>query len=201
MCIQMPFWINTSSYFIQDWWFKTLYSKERVNVPDPIQVSNTSHHRHPISQKGKYVSNCHKSSLEGYVQLWFPSQTNPPNLLFPVPSGMSWWPATVQFGVGPVAWRLSQCYVFQKNWLWSGCFALDEPANWRLGQWQMKDWLKNPRMEIWRWPVATVKVGKIRPGPDHSLFTIQTKTNNKQILSRNSDKNTDTEQNKQQTTK
>ena len=54
------------------------------------------------------------------------------------------------------------------------------------------------RMEIWQWPVATVKVCKIRPGPDHSLFPIETRTKNKQILSRNSDKNTDTEQNKQQ---
>ena len=115
MCIQMPFWIKTSSYFIQDWWFKTLCSKERVNVPDPIQVSSTSHHRHPIPQKGKYISNCHTSSLEGYVQLWFPSPTNPPNLLFPVLSGTSWWRATVQFGVGPVAWRLSQRYVFLKK--------------------------------------------------------------------------------------
>ena len=83
-----------------------------------------------------------------------------------------------------------------------GCeVGASHSMNLQIGGLASEDWMNSPRMEIWRWPVATVKVCKIRPGMDHSLFTIETRTNNKQILSRNSDKNADAKQNKQQTTK
>lgn len=203
MCIQMPFWINTSSYFIQDWWFKTLYLKKRVNVPDPIQVSNTSHHRHPISQKGKDVSNCHKSSLEGYVQLWFPSPTQIRQTSFSLSPRV--WVGDLL--LCNLAWaQLPEDSRNATSFKRIGCeVGASHPMNLQIGglasdKWKI-EWTVSPRMEIWRWPVATVTVGKILPGPDHSLFTIQTTTNNKQILCRNSDKNTDTEQKKKHTTK